>query len=258
MKKILLFAAVLATGNLFSQIIYNDIVDSTYSGNYDAYIDIDGDMTDDFLIHGENVATTSFNFVEGGNVGSTNQVLEQQSLSVKVLSANDVIGSNSSLWFTLSSSNTTMTSFNNGTPIAGLWDNQTDKYLGVHFYIGATQHYGWIRVSTGSQDNTLTIKDFAYNTTAGDSILAGQTVITSVDGLEKNTIKLYPNPVTNQLFVENVAVKNYTLFNIGGQLITSGQFNGNSIDLSSVDAGIYFVELVDENNNKTRSKIIIE
>jgi hypothetical protein len=48
-----------------------------------------------------------------------------------------------------------------------------EKYLGVRFFIGTEQHYGWIRVSTGERLEPVTIVDWAYETTPGDSIITG-------------------------------------------------------------------------------------
>jgi hypothetical protein len=48
-----------------------------------------------------------------------------------------------------------------------------EKFIGVRFYIGTDQHYGWIRVSLGDMIDPLTIIDWAYESTTGDSIITG-------------------------------------------------------------------------------------
>jgi hypothetical protein len=48
-----------------------------------------------------------------------------------------------------------------------------EKYIGVSFYIGTDQHYGWIRVSLGDYIDPMTIIDWAYESTPGDSIITG-------------------------------------------------------------------------------------
>jgi hypothetical protein len=48
-----------------------------------------------------------------------------------------------------------------------------EKYIGVRFYIGNDQHYGWIRASLGDYIDPMTIIDWAYESTPGDSIITG-------------------------------------------------------------------------------------
>jgi hypothetical protein len=59
----------------------------------------------------------------------------------------------------------------------GDWDNVTNRYLGLKFIIHGKVHYGWARLSV--QFNgivfTATLTGYAYETTAGKSIKAGQT-----------------------------------------------------------------------------------
>jgi hypothetical protein len=61
---------------------------------------------------------------------------------------------------------------NSGT---GNFRNTTDKYLAVRFYSGTQLYYGWIRFSVTSTD-TVTLKDYAYQSSGTPFILAGQTM----------------------------------------------------------------------------------
>lgn len=47
------------------------------------------------------------------------------------------------------------------------------KFIGIRFYIGEDQHYGWIRLSMGDLLDPMTIIDWAYESEAGRGILAG-------------------------------------------------------------------------------------
>jgi hypothetical protein len=49
-----------------------------------------------------------------------------------------------------------------------------EKFIGVRFYIGDKQHYGWIRISLAEEIEPLTIIDWAYEQTPGKFIQAGQ------------------------------------------------------------------------------------
>jgi len=46
-------------------------------------------------------------------------------------------------------------------------------YIGVRFFIGTDQHYGWIRASLGDFINPLQIVDWAYNTVPDEGIITG-------------------------------------------------------------------------------------
>lgn len=73
-----------------------------------------------------------------------------------------------------------MTEFNatTGAALAGDWGNVSSKFIGgrIETSAGSGQfNYGWIRISTPSSDaGAVTVHDWAYETTAGQSILAGQ------------------------------------------------------------------------------------
>jgi len=59
----------------------------------------------------------------------------------------------------------------------GDWDNVTNRYLGLKFTIHGKRHYGWARLSVQAKGVifTATLTGYAYETTAGKSIKAGQT-----------------------------------------------------------------------------------
>lgn len=54
----------------------------------------------------------------------------------------------------------------------GYWTTGHSAYLGLEFRIHGHTHYGWARLSAGDGFGTLT--GYAYETVAGQSILAGQ------------------------------------------------------------------------------------
>ena len=49
-----------------------------------------------------------------------------------------------------------------------------ERYIGVRFYIGTDQHYGWIRASLGDYIDPVTIIDWAYEDTPGEGIITGE------------------------------------------------------------------------------------
>lgn len=59
----------------------------------------------------------------------------------------------------------------------GQWQNVTNAYLGLKFYILGKEHFGWARltVSSGSGSISARLTGFAYETQAGVPITAGST-----------------------------------------------------------------------------------
>ena len=63
-------------------------------------------------------------------------------------------------------------------------------------------------------------------------------------------LAIYPNPVDNLLILKNVK-KNikYKLYNLTGQLLLESTYNGDTIDVSNLETGMYLIILSDENDN---------
>ena len=67
----------------------------------------------------------------------------------------------------------------------GRWQNITNAYLGLKFYIAGKEHFGWARltVSSGSGTIAATLTGFAYETQVGKAIVAGSTTGAEVAGV---------------------------------------------------------------------------
>jgi hypothetical protein len=59
----------------------------------------------------------------------------------------------------------------------GQWQNVTDAYLGLKFFIGGKEHFGWARLTVSSGTGTISARltGFAYETEVGKAIVAGST-----------------------------------------------------------------------------------
>ena len=72
---------------------------------------------------------------------------------------------------------------------------------------------------------------------------------TSVSGLVINTSKVYPNPVTNDIIVENLYNKslNYDITNVIGIRMTSGKLSSKKNNLKlNFSSGIYYLNITDD------------
>lgn len=72
---------------------------------------------------------------------------------------------------------------------------------------------------------------------------------------------LYPNPVTNMLYIENMpAAATYRILNILGSTVMQGslQQGANNISMQALMQGVYLVDLTDEQGNRVVRKVVKE
>ena len=77
------------------------------------------------------------------------------------------------------------------------------------------------------------------------------------DNLISNTY-IYPNPTTNNLYIssKNILIKKMTIYSISGKLIMEQNNNqNNSIDVSSLLEGVYFIEISSESGKSVKKFI---
>lgn len=131
-----------------------------------------------------------------------------------------------------------------------------DKYLPLKFDIGLNTHYGWVRINVNATCTQYIVKDYAYNATAGQMILAGQTV-----GINDNLISKADVTFTgNQLNVINIEHINtndliFSLYDAGGKKII--ETKQTTIDTKPLAKGIYIAEILYK-NDKIVKKVLIE
>jgi hypothetical protein len=76
----------------------------------------------------------------------------------------------------------------------GQWQNITNAYLGLKFYIGGKEHFGWARLTVSSGSGTISARltGFAYETQVGKAIIAGSTTEANAGvepaGLERGNV----------------------------------------------------------------------
>jgi Leucine-rich repeat (LRR) protein len=82
-----------------------------------------------------------------------------------------------------------------------------------------------------------------------------------VNDLVFDKIVLYPNPVKGQLHIDNIVLEKTTIYDSLGKLMQTTKFttgsNNNTIDLSNLTKGVYFIYLQSENSGVAK-KIIVE
>ena len=111
-------------------------------------------------------------------------------------------------------------------------------------------------ISSTSQFSNLTTygNDLVYNTVYG--LLAGQcnAVPLSVSDFSalQNTVKIYPNPASEIVFLENTQnVIQITLYDSTGRMLKSKSDNFNQIDVSDLSTGIYYLKIEQKTGSQT-------
>ncbi|MBC8173689.1 MAG: hypothetical protein H7X71_07275 [Chitinophagales bacterium] len=141
----------------------------------------------------------------------------------------------------------------------GFWfGGETDKYMGVRFYIGANQHYGWIRMDVSADNKVVTIKDFAFDNIPGDPILAGEPNIVGLDDLLMQSVSVYSfqNTIYVELKDDQFLGSSVQIYTPAGQMIYIDKLTETKkqIVLLEIPAGLFIVKM--QNDKASTAKEI--
>jgi len=145
------------------------------------------------------------------------------------------------------------------------WCGVTDKYLGLRFEVlngpgpGDNEtFYGWARLDVNSSSNWF-IKDYAYNSTPGAPINAGQTTLSVEDNMLS---KIKVVALNKSVGIYNLpTVTDYKLYNMAGQELMKGATENKDyvIEATNMASGVYIVELSDAKSNAViRKKVVLQ
>ena len=258
-------AAILGVANASGQIVYTDIADETVDAlNPRVAIDIDNDGIGDYLFGAQNEpenfafifpASTSSasNYNSNGVVGFDNNASSFPYFYASNLAVGTLVDSNNSVNFLA------RTDFNyDGCYSNSQFCDGNDGYVGLHFKIGTETHYGWIRIQVAASGESIIIKDFAYNSVAGEPITVGDTTL-NIDNYSVNDVRVVAIQKNISLYnlPENTS---YNLYSISGQSVLKGNTQGKThvIEATTMANGIYILEMKDESSNAViRKKIVL-
>ena len=111
-----------------------------------------------------------------------------------------------------------------------------------------------LRQSDSSENETIRIDNLIVSQTFNDAT-------TSVKNDAITGFSMYPNPVSDgvlNVLSASTSVKEVSIFNLLGKQVFSSSFSGikNDIDVSSINAGIYILKIIEEGKTATRKLII--
>lgn len=178
-------AAAGASAPAGAAIVYTDIADITMSTVNDAlYFDLDQSGAGPYAqLNGATPAGADF-FIRGtGAIDVLSMVAFNNNQTagyyLDKLSGSGTIDASQSWW----GGGVSYFEFWN----VGNWDDGGDGYIGLRLNAGGGNfNYGWIHIDYDDANNTLVLKDFAYQTTVNTSITAG----------DVGTVSSVPEPST--------------------------------------------------------------
>lgn len=252
MKKTLQLILLGLTLNMNAQINYYDITPDIVLNSVSptGLIDVDNNAVNDILVSLNNSGSKFVSFSRStGLTYLGSQTTTAAGTIIDRLALNEVINSTKFYQQGVQSSCVACISWN-----AQWFSSVTDAYFGFRAtFVGepaGTYHYGWMRVDVvvaSNAVNSITIKDFGWEQTAGVGITAGSSVLSNVNFISKKSFSLYPNPLQNEVTIDlhNLSNAKLVVLDINGRLLKEHLLNRNEnkINTNDLPSGIYLFEV---------------
>ena len=128
-----------------------------------------------------------------------------------------------------------------------------------------TDVYGNVYLTGTYNSPSITFGTTTLTSTVGyDMFIAKLSTSTGIEESAFNTgINIFPNPTTGIVTLRSEKeLRSCSIYNMLGECIYNSEINNQQsaieIDLRKEAKGIYFIKLIDSNNNETNKKIIVQ
>ncbi|HYG50732.1 MAG TPA: T9SS type A sorting domain-containing protein [Flavobacteriales bacterium] len=258
-------AATAVTTDAEAQIIYTDVSpDLVVNVSGTGYnFDLNGDATVDFTVGFQSGTYSGFayNYIFAYSLTpTTNQIDTVSGGTSAAHNVNDPINA-TNLWspgYGTSTTHALALSIPSLSYNIGDWVGATDKYLAFKFAIGANTHYGWARLDVSSTSNSVTVKDFAYESMPSTQILAGATP-SAVADIELNNITVFS--AGKQINVDVADLQNASVIvrDLTGRAVYASNLNNSftQINMDSAAEGVYTVTVSSTDGRTTTKKVAL-
>jgi len=110
-----------------------------------------------------------------------------------------------------------------------------------------------VDLSSGIMINTATVSTPDVTADNGivhviDAVLVPNAV--GVNEVENIDVQLFPNPAIDLISISNASNSNYSIMDVKGSVVLEGSLNINSINVSSLPKGAYFIQIEGANQSK--------
>ncbi|MGL5890008.1 MAG: T9SS type A sorting domain-containing protein [Bacteroidia bacterium] len=267
----------LAAGSLTAaaaqgQIVYTDISpDVTLNGpsNYSLDMDNNGQPELQFMFYSyaDSTGSTSLNYQIIFNSTATLGNLYQNMIPFPTaMNIGDSIRPSAPDWRDTSFYGgyqylAVVSTYGSQTATFGNWLGATDKYVGIRFNINNQPHYGWIRLTVGATANQIVVKDFAYRTTSGIGLTAGQSTAVGVSETTASVpnIHVFDRTLFVNLPAESALGGTLQIYNATGQLVKTESITDSAMRISTGElvSGVYMVQLTQPDGSTVTRKIYL-
>lgn len=262
-KKILNYgamsAAILGASTAAGQIVFTDIDDATLANiDEELAIDFDGDGTIDITIELGNFTGGPAAVAFPGTPSSAN--------------SNAFVGSSTGGGFDYPSNLSEGSLIDGASPLTGAggrgdlyfyacypnsqWCGEvTDGFLGVAFDISGSNHFGWVRMDVASNGaggvGSITIRDFAYESTADLGIEAGNSLSVDDEAFEGFTYFVDSNNMLN--LDARTPIQNVNVYSITGQEVMTQTLNNTraAVNVGALSTGVYLATVTIDGQENT-------
>ena len=148
------------------------------------------------------------------------------------------------------------------------WFNDYNMHYGFRRLVEGKYNYAWIDVTVDyyeqpwNQAKIFCVSGMAYCTIPNYPLGWGQTTMTGIeeDNETNSFATLHPNPTTGFVTITGDNLRQAEVLNMLGQQVLSVQGEGNElrIDMAALPAGVYFVNVTDEEGRKCVRKVVKE
>src|SRR5690606_13763169 len=165
----------------------------------------------------------------------------------------------------------------NSDPILMRFNKQTGTVVGMHDIMGSAGNFHMLTAVAVDNDGNYVVGGCYYGNLFTDRVqnqwlgyigkhdffvakLAASTCGTAVstDKLNKLNVNVYPSPTNDIVNIETQeTLQNYEVYNVLGQQIQKGNFNGNNqLNLHGATAGTYFIKVTTTQGSTATVKIV--
>lgn len=158
-------------------------------------------------------------------------------------------------WNTFYTSNSALYSYGN-------WNGVSDKYLPLRFTDGSFTYYGWARFTfpEAGHGEHFIVKDYAYNSQPGGSILAGEMGIAGLDGATLDQLVHFINQTDNTVLVKVNKLEGgvVNVISANGQTVQSGNIANHEfiVDMNNLSTGIYMINVTVDGVTLTKKMVV--
>ena len=131
--------------------------------------------------------------------------------------------------------------------------------------VGDDYYYAWVKTDGGWNDNGRVyacVEKYAYCTIPNYPLKWGQTSLTGIEEKDETTafVTVHPNPTNGEVTIIGMNLSQAQVINMLGQQVISMQGKGDEIqiNMAALPAGIYFVNVTDEDGRKCVRKVVKE